>query len=336
LRWFTETAPGGKRNCIFQPSGSRMAGWRTRDRAFFMKFLQPLGQAFWSQAYLLLVLTALMWGGNAIAGRLAVGHVSPMILTCMRWVIVVMVTVPLVGRQTLAEWPKIKQHWRFIVLMGAFGFTAFNALFYAAAHHTTAVNLTIFQGSIPVLVLLGSVLFFQTRVVPLQVLGMFVTIAGVVLISVKADLDILKTLALNFGDVLTLIACVLYAAYTLGLRRRPALPALVFFAGLAFVAFASSVPLLIMEVINGTALWPDTQGWLVLLYAGLMPSLVSQVFFMRGVELIGPARAGIFVNLVPVFGALLAVLLLGEPFAFYHGLGLALVLGGIWLAEQRR
>jgi drug/metabolite transporter (DMT)-like permease len=301
-----------------------------------MKFLQPLRQAFWKQAYLLLALTALMWGGNAIAGRLAVGHVSPMILTCLRWVIVVVVMLPLVGRQAIAEWPKIKERWLFIVLMGTFGFTAFNALFYAAAHHTTAVNLTIFQGSIPVLVLLGSVLFFQARLIPLQVIGMIVTIAGVILVSVKADLEILKTLALNFGDVLTLIACVFYGGYTLGLRRRPALPALVFFGALAFVAFVSSVPLVVVEMVQGTALWPDARGWLILLYAGLIPSLVSQLFFMRGVELIGPARAGIFVNLVPVFGALLAVVLLGEPFALYHGLGLVLVLGGIWLAERRR
>lgn len=302
----------------------------------FMKFLQPLGQAFWKQAYLLLTLTALMWGGNAIAGRLAVGHVSPMILTCMRWVIVVAVTLPLVGRQTLAEWPKIKKRWLFIFLMGACGFTVFNSLFYAAAHHTTAVNLTIFQGSIPVLVLIGTVLFFQARVAPLQVIGMIVTIAGVILVSVKGDLEILKTLALNIGDVFTLIACVFYAGYTLALRRRPDMPALAFFTAMAIVAFLSSIPLAIVEIALGSAQWPTMQGWLVLLYAGLMPSLVSQLFFMRGVELIGPARAGIFVNLVPVFGALLAVVMLGEPFAFYHGLGLALVLGGIWLAERRR
>lgn len=300
-----------------------------------MKILQALWKGLWGQAYLLLTLTALMWGGNAIAGRLAIGEVSPMILTCMRWVIVVAVIIPLVGRQTLAEWPKLKQRWLFIILMGAFGFTGFNALFYAAAHHTTAVNLTIFQGSIPVLVLLGTVLFFNARALPLQVLGMIVTIAGVVLVSVKADLEILKTLALNIGDVWTLIACVFYAAYTLGLRRRPAVPAIVFFAAIAVVAFFTSLPLLVMEVVQGTAQWPTPTGWLILLYVGIMPSLVSQVFFMRGVELIGPARAGLFVNLVPVFGALLAVILLGEPFALYHGLGLVLVLGGIWLSERK-
>ena len=301
-----------------------------------MKILHSLRTGLWGQAYVLLSLTALMWGGNAIAGRLAVGEISPMVLTCLRWVFVVGVMIPLVGRPVVAEWAKIRARWIFTILMGAFGFTAFNGLFYAAAHHTTAVNLTIFQGAIPVLVLLGTVLFFGARVIPLQVLGMIVTILGVVLVSVKADMEILRTLSLNIGDVWMLVACLFYAGYTLGLRHRPAIPGLVFFAAMAAVAFVSSLPLIGLEIARGTAQFPTPTGWLILLYVAVMPSLLSQLFFIRGVELIGPARAGLFVNLVPVFGALLAVLLLGEPFATYHALGLVLVLGGIWLAEQRR
>jgi drug/metabolite transporter (DMT)-like permease len=300
-----------------------------------MKILHSLWKGLFGQAYLLLSLTALFWGGNAIAGRLAVGEISPMALTSLRWVIVVIVMLPLTGRQLLAEWPVLKDRWLSTVLMGIFGFTAFNGLFYVAAHHTTAVNLTIFQGSIPVLVLIGMVLFFRTSVLPLQVIGMIVTLLGVVIVSVKGSFEVLRTLALNIGDVWTLIACVFYAGYTLGLRRRPAMPGLVYFTALAVVAFLSSLPLLAVEVATGAVHWPTLKGWIILLYVGLLPSLLSQIFFIRGVELIGPARAGLFVNLVPVFGALLAVMLLGEPFAFYHALGLALVLGGIWLAERK-
>ncbi|MEZ0172049.1 DMT family transporter [Microvirga sp. TS319] len=300
-----------------------------------MKIPRSLGKGLWDRAYLLLILTALMWGGNAIAGRLAVGQVSPMLLTCIRWAIVAAILGPLVGRQVMAEWPQIGARWPFFVLMGSSGFTAFNALFYAAAYHTSAMNLTIFQGAIPVLVLIGTILFFGSRVIPLQILGMIVTLLGVVLVSVKADLEVLKALALNIGDVWMLIACVFYAGYTLGLRRRPPVSGLVFFTALAGVAFLSSLPLLAMEIAQGAMQWPTWKGWLILLYIGFCPSLISQIFFIRGVELIGPARAGLFVNLVPVFGALLAVLLLGEPFAFYHALGLFLVLGGIWLAERK-
>src|SRR3712207_3866106 len=208
-----------------------------------MKILHRLWKGLWGQAYLLLILTTLMWGGNAIAGRLAVGEVSPMVLTCLRWVAVVIVLIPLVGRQIASEWGKIGSRWIFTIVMGIFGFTAFNALFYAAAHHTSAVNLTIFQGSIPVFVLVGMILVFRARVIPLQIVGMIVTLAGVILVSVKADWEILKALAINIGDLWMLIACVFYSIYTLGLRYRPTMPGLVFFAAMALVAFASSLPL---------------------------------------------------------------------------------------------
>jgi drug/metabolite transporter (DMT)-like permease len=300
-----------------------------------MRTMNSLWNGLLGRAVLLLILAMLMWGGNAVAGRLAVGEVSPMALTCLRWVIVIAVLLPFVWRRMVAEWAILKTGWRVIILSGIFGFTVFNALFYTAAHYTTAVNLTLFQGAIPILVLIASVLFLGIRVVPVQILGMIVTICGVVLISVKGDMEILRTLALNIGDVFTLIACVFYAAYTLGLRRKPPVSGLVFFTAVAIVAFVTSVPLLAIEIAQGNVQWPTPKGWLIMLYIGLLPSLLAQVFFIRGVELMGPARAGVFVNLVPVFGALLAVLLLGEPFATYHAVGLALVLGGIWLAERR-
>ena len=138
------------------------------------------------------------------------------------------------------------------------------------------------------------------------------------------------------GDVWMLVACCLYAGYTVALRTRPPVPGLVFFAALAGVALLTSVPLMAYEVASGTVTWPTLRGWLIVLYVGLFPSFVSQVLFMRGVELIGPGRAGLFVNLVPIFGALLAVLILSERFAAYHAVGLTLVLGGIWLAERRQ
>jgi drug/metabolite transporter (DMT)-like permease len=300
-----------------------------------MTLVASLWSGLMRRPYVVLLLTALLWGGNAVAGRLAVGEISPMALTCLRWVMVVLILVPILWRELLAHAAALRARWLSILVMGTFGFTVFNALFYAAAHHTSAVNLTIFQGSIPVLVLLGTVLFFRMRIRALQVVGMAVTLIGVAAVASKGDLAVLRTLALNIGDVWMLGACVLYAGYTLGLRNRPSIPGFVFFTALAVVAFLTSLPLLALEMANGSVRWPTTRGLAVLLYVGLFPSLISQIFYMRGVELIGPGRAGIFVNLVPVFGALLAVVLLGEPFALYHAAGLVLVLGGIALAERR-
>jgi drug/metabolite transporter (DMT)-like permease len=296
--------------------------------------MRSIWHALLRRPYLLLVLTTLMWGGNGVAGRLAVGEISPMALTSLRWVMVVVILGPILGREVMAEWPVLAASWPVVVAMAALGFTAFNALFYAAAHHTTAVNITIFQGAIPVLVLLGTILVFRAHVRALQWIGMAITLVGVAFVATKGDWDVLRTLALNIGDVWMLIACLFYAGYTLALPRRPKVPGLVFFTAMASVAFLTSLPLLAYEAATGTLQWPTAKGLAVLLYVGLFPSLLSQIFFMRAVELIGPGRAGLFVNLVPVFGAVLAVLLLGEPFAAYHALGLAFVLGGIALAER--
>jgi drug/metabolite transporter (DMT)-like permease len=298
------------------------------------------GRAAWEwlygRAYLLLALTTLMWGGNAVASRLAVGHISPMALTSLRWLIVCLVLAPFMLRPLAREAATLLPRWRYVMIMAALGFTIFNALMYAAAHHTSAVNLTILQGSVPVLVLLGALLWLGTPIRLVQVVGGAVTMAGVVAVAGRGELETVTRLAFNIGDVWMLVACAAYAAYTVALRRRPAVSGFVFFSAMAGVAFLLTLPLLAWEVAAGAVTWPDARGLLILAYVALFPSLLSQVFFMRGVELIGPGRAGLFVNLVPVFGALLAVGLLGEPFRLYHTLGLALVLGGIWLAERTK
>ncbi len=295
---------------------------------------RPLA-GLYDQAYLLLALTTLMWAGNAIAGRLAVGHVSPMALTSLRWIAVILLVGTLLWRRILAEWPLLKRHWLRVFLMGSFGMTGFNALYYAAAHHTTAVNLTLIQGSIPVLVLLGSLVLFGTRIGLLQGIGSVLTLIGVAVIGARGEIEVLLTLDFNIGDVWMVIACIFYSGFTLALRNRPPVSALVLFFSFAASAFLSSLGLLGYEIAAGRVQWPDAQGWLILAFVALFPSLLSQIFFMRGVELIGPGRAGLFVNLVPVFGAILAVVILSEPFRLYHAVALALVLGGIALAEGK-
>ena len=289
-----------------------------------------------SRPYLLLLLTTLMWAGNGVASRLAVGQVSPMALVTLRWVVVVAIVGFTVGRLIAAELPSLVSRWRYIALMGALGYTVFNALFYAAGHHTTAVNITILQGAIPVFVLVGALLAFGTRIRPTQAIGGAIALLGVAAIATKGDPRTLASLAFNIGDVWMIVACVFYAGYTLGLRDRPSVPGLVFFAAMASAAVLTSLPLIAWEIVTGTVQWPTPKGWLVLAYVSLGPSLLAQIFFMRGVELIGPGRAGLFANLVPVFGAVMAAGILGEAFASYHAVALALVLGGIWLAEQRK
>ena len=294
--------------------------------------------AFWRSLYqrpaLLLIVTTLIWGSNAVAARMAVGHVSPMMLTTARWCIACMALWFVARQQVAQHLPALRGRWTYLAVMGISGFTAFNALFYAAAHHTTAVNLALIQGIIPVLVLLGGVLFLRLRVTALQMLGVVITLAGVAIVASRGTWAVMAALDFNLGDVWILLASLLYAGYTLGLRARPPVPPLVFFSAVAGVAALASLPLLAAEVATGRFFWPTPLGWLILVYVGLLPSFVSQIFFIRAVELIGPARASVFLNLNPVFGPALAVGVLGEPVGTYHAVALAMVLGGIWIAER--
>ena len=283
---------------------------------------------------LLLALTAIFWSGNSVAGRLAVGQVSPLLLVFLRWMLVLAVMWPLYGRQVREHWPQIRPQLLRIVLMAMLGLTGFNALYYVAAHTTTAVNIGILQGSVPVIVLVAAFLTHGTRATLVQIAGVLVTALGVIVVATQGmPLEILH-IDLNRGDLIILIACVLYALYTVALRDRPRMSGAAFFTLLALISAITSVPLVLAEAyVSGLSL-PTWQGWLVILYVAIFPSCLAQILFLRGVDLIGPGRAGVFVNLVPVFSAILAVVLISEPFAPFHAAALALVIGGIWLAQR--
>jgi len=298
-----------------------------------VKARTSLWGAFWNSPALLLTLTALMFAGHSVVGRLAVGEISPMTLTCARWGLA-LIPLSLATRANFSrDLAVLRPRWAFIVAMGALGFTAFNALFYTAAHHTSALNLSIIQGAIPAFVLICARLVFRVRVRPWQAFGAFVTMIGVAAIASQGDVARLLALAFNSGDVIMMVASVLYAGYTVGLRARPQVSGLGFFTAMAAVAFVTSIPLLGLEIASGAFIQPTLKGLALLVYVAVFPSLLAQILYIRGVELIGPGRAGVFVNLVPVFGALLAVVLLGEAFALYHAVALILVCAGIGIAE---
>jgi drug/metabolite transporter (DMT)-like permease len=286
------------------------------------------------QAYLLLTLTALCWAGNAILARLAVGEVSSMALVSLRWLGALGLLVVFAHAQVRRDWPLIRPRLRFIAVMGGVGFTIFNAMFYVAAHWTTAVNLGIIQGALPVFVLIGALAAYGTPIGGLQAAGVLVTMAGVAIIASGGEATRLVSLTLNAGDVLMIAACALYAGYTVGLSRRPPVSPLSLFTGLACAAFVTSLPLALGEAALGRYQWPTPAGWLIVALVTLFPSFLAQIFFIQGVALIGPGRAGIFVNLVPVFASILALLVLHEPFEPFHAVALGLVLGGIWLSER--
>ena len=284
-------------------------------------------------------LTALMWGGNAVAGRFAVGHISPMVRTCSRWALALAIIAPFAWTHVRADRATIRARWPYLLGCGAIGYTAFNFFLYSALQTLPAIEVTLEQTAMPIIIFVLNYALYRTHVTALQILGYGLTVIGVlIVVSQGAPLAFVAGTgaSLGIGDFFMLCAALCYGGYSVALASKPQMHWLSFLACLIAFAFAASLLGLAWEMARGQALFPVTgQGIAVAIYAGLFPSLVAQGLFIFGVERLGANLAGIYINLVPVFGALLAVALLGEALHPFHAIAFVLVVGGIMVAQQR-
>ncbi len=291
-----------------------------------------------ARPYLLLVLCNIFWGGNVVAGKAAVGNIDPYVLIVLRWTGALLLVLPFAIAPLRRDWPVLRAKWWLYLFYGAVGYATFNVLCYVAAYYTSGFNIGLDQVTINIFVMLLSFALFRTKVRMLQIVGVLITIAGVALTASHGDLRRILRLDVNFGDLLVIIASLAYAIYSIGLRWRPRtdwrsfLCATFTGAALASLVFAATlgggVSLLTAAVPNTTPL-----GWLIAAYTVVLPSIVSQMFYVRGVELIGANRASLFINTIPLFGAAGSVLILGERLEGYHFAAAAMVVVGIVLAE---
>ena len=285
--------------------------------------------------HFLLTLTSIFWAFNTIAGRAAVGEVSPLLIVSLRWLFVSIILTFLCRNQLKEIWTILSQRIKWLIIMGLFGFTGFNSAYYIAAHDTIAINLGLVQGTMPAFIIIIAWVWLKDKINLTQFLGVLITFIAVLIVVSAGNLTILLNLELNKGDIVMIFACTLYAVYAVGLRKKPqigALPLLTFFA---YVAFVGSLPGLIYETYSNQLILPGLKGCIILGVIIIFPSFLAQIFFMKGVEKIGPARSGLYTNLVPVFSSILAVFLLGESFQFYHFLSLSMIFAGIYLFENK-
>lgn len=297
-----------------------------------------LFSALMHRPYLILVLTTLFWGGNVVAGKLAVGHIDPHALMILRWSGALLTVLPFAIAPLKRDWPAIRGSWPLLLSYGAIGYATFNILVYVAAHLTSGVNIAIEQVAINIFVMLLNFVIFRTHVRALQLLGAALTILGVAITATHGDLGRMLTLDVNLGDALVLLACLAYAVYSLTLRYRPVTNWLSFLvvtfigaiiASFLFQALLGGGPVALLSALRAIT-W---QGWLIALYTVFFPSVISQMLYVRGVELIGPNRASLFVNLIPLFGTIGSVIVLGERLETSHLIAAALIIIGIVLAE---
>jgi drug/metabolite transporter (DMT)-like permease len=284
---------------------------------------------------LLLVLTTLFWGGNAVAGKLAVGHVSPLVLSAARWVLASLVLGFIAYRHLYRDMAVIRANIVYLFLLGSVGYAFFTAFLYTALKFTTALNVTILQAGMPMVIFALNFILFRVPTRWAQALGYSITLAGVLVTAARGEWNQLAALSFNQGDVIMFGAILIYAGYSVALAKKPVMHWLSFLTVLAFSAALTAIPMAAFEIVTDTAIWPTTpRGLALVFYATVFPSILAQAFFIRGNELLGGNAAGLFLNLVPIFGALLSVMILGENFHLYHAVALGMVIGGILIAQR--
>ncbi len=286
--------------------------------------------------HFLLTLTSIFWAFNTVAGRAAVGEVSPLLIVSVRWFFVSIILSILCRNQLIETWRILNKKIKWLIFMGLFGFTGFNSAYYVAAHDTIAINLGLVQGTMPAFIIIIAWIWLKDKINFTQFLGVLITFIAVLIVVCSGNFNALIELELNSGDIVMIFACTLYAIYAVGLRKKPkisALPLLTFFA---YIAFLGSLPGFIYETYSNQLILPGQKGFIILGVIIIFPSFLAQIFFMKGVEKIGPSRSGLYTNLVPVFSSLLAVFFLGEEFQFFHLLSLIMIFTGIYLFEYNQ
>jgi drug/metabolite transporter (DMT)-like permease len=287
----------------------------------------------WNSAWILLILANLFWAGNIVLGRGLAGHVPPITLAYWRWTGAFLVAVGFAWPYLKRDAAVLLRHWRMMLLLSATGIATYNTMSYIGLTDTTALNVLLLQSAGPLVIILWAFALFGDRPTLWQAAGVLLSLAGVATIAAHGSLEVLLHLSLNRGDVWILVAMAIYGAYAALFRRRPAAHPLSFLVAAMGLGSMMILPFYLWEFAQGGRIEGSVPAWLGMAYIAVFPSFVAYLFFNRGIELIGAARAGQSWHLMPVFGSILAVLFLGETFYAYHAVGIAMIAGGILLAS---
>jgi drug/metabolite transporter (DMT)-like permease len=288
-----------------------------------------------NQPYILLSLTSLFWAGNIVLGRYVAGHVPPMTLSCVRWIGAYLMLWPFARAHFNRDWPTLRARLPLMVLLSATGFAINNALSYWALQYTQALNALLIQSSGPLFVALWSLLLFGVRLTWAQLGGIMISLVGVLTIILRGDFAALAGIRFNTGDVMLAGALLAFGLYSALMPRRPVTHQLSLISFTTGCGAALLFPFSVWEASTGLTLKPDLLTLATVAYVVIFPSTLAYLFFNRGIALIGPNRAAPFFHLMPVFGSVMAILLLGEEPRLFHLTGYALVLAGVIIASRQ-
>ncbi len=297
----------------------------------------PAWRAFIASPYVLLTLCFVFWSGNSVFARGAAEVMPPMNLAFWRWLVGILVLAPFALPALWRDRQVYRRHWRMFLVVSVAGVTAFNSFVYHAVQHTTAIHATLIISAIPAVSAVAAWLAFRDTISWRALLGMLVASLGVVVVISNGDPAVIANLAFNEGDLIALLAVVAWVIYSVGLRAMPrGVDPMGLLLGVMIVGWIGLAPFYAWEVGHGQRAvlsWGNVAG---VVYLGVFASVVAFAFFNYGVSRIGPTRANVFNYLSPIFSGVLAVAFLGETLEWFHAVSIALIFGGIYLAQNLR
>lgn len=286
-----------------------------------------------------LLTAAALWAGNAIAGRVLVGSISPITLSAVRWGLAALLLLPLGWRVFMPASALWKNKKRFL-LLGLFGVGSYNVLLYLALQTSTAINVTLIGASMPIWMLFIGAVFYQVKPSILQMIGAIVSLLGVGIVLTRGDLAALLSMEMVIGDLLIMLATILWAFYS-WMLSRPGSSNERQWPWAEFLMAQVTVGLLWTGFFDGFEIaaghvFIDLNWWTasLIVFVAVGPSLIAYRCWGLGVNGAGPTVAAFFANFIPLFTALLSAAMLGEPPQLFHGLAFALIVAGIAISSK--
>jgi len=287
-------------------------------------------------AYLLLVLTTLFWSGNFIVGKAAsIYEIPPFSLNFYRWLFAGIILLPFTFKEILKKKNYIFENIGFFIILGISSITIFNSAVYYSLYYMQVISGVLMISTIPVWIMFISSILGIEKTNKFQIFGVILSLLGVLFIITKSDLNLIKNLDFNKGDLIMASGMFAWALYSALLKKKTyeisqiTLLEVVIIIGLLFL-----VPIYFLEMKLGNPLIVDKPFILTLSYVVLLPGLASFFFWIKGISIIGANRAGVFLHLMPIFGSLMAIILFDEKFMFYHLLGAIFIIAGITLSNK--
>ena len=288
-------------------------------------------------AYILLVLTTLFWSGNFIVGKAASTYdIPPFSLNFYRWLFAGLILLPFTFKEILNKKNYIFNNIGFFIILGITSITIFNSTVYYSLYYMQVISGVLMISTIPVWIMFISSVLGIEKTNKFQIFGVILSLLGVLFIITKSDMNIIKNLAFNRGDLIMAIGMFAWALYSALLKKKSyeisqiTLLEVVIITGLIFL-----IPIYILEMNFGNQIVLGKPFMLTLTYVVLFPGLASFFFWIKGIAIIGANRAGVFLHLMPVFGSIMAIILFDEKFMFYHLLGAIFIIGGITLSNKK-